>query len=239
MKLLIIVPAYNEEKNIAGVINNIKATNKTWDIAVINDGSKDKTAEVAEKTNSAFVITLPCNLGIGGAVQTGLKFAKRNNYDIALQFDGDGQHRADEITNLISPILKKEVDVVIGSRFCGKNDGFKSTFTRRIGIKIFEILNSILLHQKITDNTSGFRAYNNKALSFLAENYPTDYPEPEAVVLLKKNHFTIKEIHTEMLERQGGTSSISGFKSAYYMIKVILAILMTYMRPAVLKGDEK
>jgi glycosyltransferase involved in cell wall biosynthesis len=233
MKILIIVPAYNEEKNISRVISELYKTDRKWDILVVNDGSKDNTFEVAESSGKALVVNLPCNLGIGGAVQTGFKYGKNNNYDIAIQFDGDCQHKASEIKKLIEPIIKGESDVVIGSRFCKKHDGFKSTFTRRMGIKVFEIINSILIKQKITDNTSGFRAYNRKAMEFLSEYYPMDYPEPEAVILLGRNCFRIMEIYTEMLERQGGESSITGLKSIYYMIKVILAVIMSSIRPRI------
>ena len=235
MKVLAIVPSFNEEKNIVRVIESIKNENSMIDILIINDGSDDKTSALAESTGLVSVVNLPCNLGIGGAVQTGFKFAKKNNYDIAFQFDGDGQHISSEIDKLIGPIQKKEADVVIGSRFIQKHIGFKSTPVRRIGIKIFEIVNSVLTKQKITDNTSGFRAYNKKAIDFLADNYPMDYPEPEAIILLGRNGFRLKEIFIRMQERMGGNSSITGFKSLYYMIKVLLAMLMSALRPKSLK----
>ena len=161
---------------------------------------------------------------------TGFIYAVHINYDIALQFDGDGQHNAKDIKKIIEPILRNEADIVIGSRFLSDTNGFKSTRIRRIGIKIFEIVNSILIRQHIKDNTSGFRAYNAKTIQFLAKNYPHDYPEPETIILLGKNKFKLKEVPVLMYERQGGTSSIFGFKSVYYMIKVILAILVTYTR---------
>jgi glycosyltransferase involved in cell wall biosynthesis len=234
-KILVIIPAYNEASNIVNVIEGVKAENPLWHIAVINDASKDNTEKHAEETGKAFVINLPCNLGIGGAVQTGFKFAKRYNYDIALQFDGDGQHKASEIYKLLEPIEREEADVVIGSRFCRLSNGFKSTIIRRIGIKLFEILNSCLIKQKITDNTSGFRAYNKKSISFLSDNYPTDYPEPEAVILLGRNGFHIEEVMVDMQERQSGVSSISGLKPAYYMIKVLLAIFVNTLRPKIME----
>ncbi|BCD97070.1 glycosyltransferase family 2 protein [Marinagarivorans cellulosilyticus] len=233
-KICIIVPAYNEEASIEKVIKSLNAHDDTLIIAVINDASKDKTKEVAEATGLANVITLPCNLGIGGGVQTGFLFAKRLNCDIAIQFDGDGQHVAEEIPKLTAPILKNEADVVIGSRFVGNNETtFKSTAMRRIGIRFFQWLNSILIKQKITDNTSGFRAYNKQALDLLSEQYPVDYPEPEAVILLGRNGFKIKEVFTRMEERDGGESSIGGLKSAYYMVKVTLSILITAIRPTI------
>jgi glycosyltransferase involved in cell wall biosynthesis len=184
----------------------------------------------------ALVIDLPNNLGIGGAVQTGFKYAARNGYEMAVQFDGDGQHLASEIPGILRVLEEKQADMVIGSRFLGQHDGYRSTFLRRFGIRAFEGVNSLLIGQRITDNTSGFRAYNQWAIEFLAVHYPVDYPEPEAVILLGRNGFTIAEEPARMRKRQGGGSSITGFKSAYYMIKVLLAVVMTSMRKPVLTG---
>ncbi len=228
-KILVIIPAYNEESNILKVITQLKEHLPDANLLVVNDGSTDNTLKIAKDSNLAYIINLKQNLGIGGAVQTGFKFALKYNYDIALQFDGDGQHNYMEISKLTSPILGNKADVVIGSRFLDKN-GFQSTFTRRIGIKIFEIINSIIIRQKISDNTSGFRAYNRSAIEFLASNYPQDYPEPEAIILLGKRKFKIVEVAVNMHERSGGQSSIAGLQSAYYMIKVILSILITSIR---------
>lgn len=229
-EICIIIPAFNEEENIANVILSLKKANPNWKILVVNDGSSDNTATRAKETGLATVISLPCNLGIGGAVQTGFKYAYRNHFQIAIQFDGDGQHIATEIPKLIAPILSSKADVVIGSRFINKN-GFQSTFWRRIGIRFFEILNRLLIKQRITDSTSGFRAYNKKSLQLLCQYYPVDYPEPEALVLLGKNKFKITEVPVLMQERQGGISSISGFGSFYYMIKVITAMIIASIRP--------
>lgn len=235
-KILIIIPAFNEEANINQVVQSLFEDDFNYSVVVINDDSKDNTQKEAEKTGLASVINLPVNLGIGGGVQTGFKYAVYHDFDIAIQFDGDGQHLASELYKLIEPLERAECDVCIGSRFVQKTNGFQSTFLRRLGIKVFEILNSILIGQKITDNTSGFRAYNKSAIHFLANNYPSDYPEPEAVVLLGKNDFKIKEVSVEMKEREGGVSSISGLKSAYYMIKVILAVIMSASRKKVRLG---
>jgi glycosyltransferase involved in cell wall biosynthesis len=232
-KILIIVPSYNESKNITFVLDSLKNENAAWDIAVINDCSLDDTGELARKSGKAMVINLPCNLGIGGAVQAGFKYAKKHNYDIAVQFDGDGQHVASEVNKLLLTLANHQVDVVIGSRFSRKHQGWKSTRTRRIGIRLFALINSFLIGQPITDNTSGFRAYNKKAINFLANFYPIDFPEPEAVILLGKNDFKIMEVYTEMQERKGGKSSIFGVKSAYYMIKVIVAILISSIKPKI------
>jgi glycosyltransferase involved in cell wall biosynthesis len=231
IKILIIVPAYNESNNITKVVNDIRVENNAWDILVVNDCSTDKTKEVVENITDVELIDLCVNLGIGGAVQTGFIYARDNNYDIAIQFDGDGQHRAKEINKLIEPIINNTTDVVIGSRFLEENKGFKSTKTRRIGILIFQFINSIIIMQKITDNTSGFRAYNRKVIEFLSCNYPMDYPEPESIILLKKNQFKIIEIPSLMNERRGGKSSISGIMNVFYMIKVILSVLMSSIRP--------
>ena len=236
-KVLIIIPAYNEEKSIAGVIESLSKFNPQWDILIINDGSRDKTSEIAKSSKIAKVIDLPINLGIGGAVQTGFKYARNNNYDIAVQFDGDGQHLAEEIPKIIDPVLKSEADAVIGSRFSEKTGGWKSTFSRRIGIRILSFLNSILIRQRITDSTSGFRAYNKETIKFLAEHYPHDFPEPETVILLGKNNFVIKETYCEMKERTGGVSSIRGLKSVYYMIKVIFSILIVATRKPFIRDN--
>lgn len=230
-KVLIIIPAHNEEHIITDVVNNLHQENPHWHLLVVNDGSTDKTRQCAESTGSAQVINLPYKVGIGSCVQTGFIYAKQNNYDYAIQFDGDGQHRVCEVETLLKRLESGDTDVINGSRFCRKNTRYQSTILRSIGIKIFEILNSILIKQKITDNTSGFRAYNKRAIKFLASNYPSDYPEPEAIILLGRNGFNIKEIYVEMNQRSGGTSSIYGIYSIYYMVKVFLSIVLTFIRP--------
>jgi glycosyltransferase involved in cell wall biosynthesis len=230
-KIIIIIPAFNEKDNIKNVILSLKETHPEFDCVVINDASLDSTQKEAESTKKAFVVQLPVNLGIGGAVQTGFKFALQNNYDYAVQFDGDGQHLATEIPKILSPVMKGECDSCIGSRFLDDNEeGFKSSASRRFGIGYFKYLNKLLINQAISDSTSGFRAYNKKTIAFLARHYPTDYPEPETIVLLGKNNFTIREVPVLMQERQGGQSSISGFKPVYYMLKVSLAMLMASIR---------
>lgn len=229
-RILIIVPAYNEKDNIGKVIHKLYAENRNWDILVINDASTDNTSAIARETGHAEVINLPFNLGIGGCVQTGFLYARNKDYNFALQFDGDGQHSAEEIHKLLEIVMKKEADVAIGSRFSRKHDGFKSSSYRRIGIRIFEWFSYLLIQQRITDHTSGFRAYNRKAIHFLADHYPSDYPEPEVVILLGKNGFKIKETFTQMHERKGGVSSIPLTKGPYYMIKVMLAMFMSSIR---------
>ncbi|MDD5724473.1 MAG: glycosyltransferase family 2 protein [Syntrophales bacterium] len=235
MKILAIVPSFNEEENVENVIKSIRDSNPLIDILVVNDGSGDRTGDVARSSGIAQVVNLPCNLGIGGAVQTGFRFAKRGNYDIAFQFDGDGQHIASEIDKILAPVKDNRADVVIGSRFCENGGGYRPALLRRLGIKVFEIVNLLLVGQRITDNTSGFRAYNRKAIGFLARNYPMDYPEPEAVLILGKNGFRMKEVPVQMRERAGGRSSISGAGSLYYMIKVLLALIVCCTRPREIK----
>lgn len=232
----IIVPAYNEEANIEGVIYSLHQCNPDWCIVVINDASTDKTREIATATGLAEVINLPCNLGIGGGVQTGFRYALDNGYDIAVQFDGDGQHIAEEIPKIVEPVRAGECDTAIGSRFLQTDSAnFRSTAVRRVGISFFRYLNSVLIGQKVTDNTSGFRAYNRQILAILASDYPEDYPEPEAVILLGRRGFIIREVPVMMKEREGGESSITAVKSVYYMVKVTLSILITAMRPVVRK----
>jgi glycosyltransferase involved in cell wall biosynthesis len=237
MKILIIIPVYNEAENIERVINNLVQENQDWDILVVNDHSTDSSSELARNTGHATVIDLPFNLGIGGGVQTGFKYARAHGYDIALQFDGDGQHKVDEIYKLLKLIQEGHADVAIGSRFNQKHKGFKSSPMRRVGIKMFEWFSYFLIRQRITDHTSGFRAFNRKALEFLAHNYPSDYPEPEAIVMLGKNGFIMKETFTQMLERQGGISSISFLHGPYYMIKVMLSMFMASIRSKIYRDE--
>jgi glycosyltransferase involved in cell wall biosynthesis len=229
-KTLIIVPAFNEAENIKNVIYDILEQKKNYDILIINDCSADNTSKAARETESCKVIDLPVNLGIGGAVQTGFKYAFENGYEYTVQFDGDGQHKAAEIEKILDPVKEGEADVVIGSRFLKKEPNFRSSFARRKGIFILKVVNFILTGQKITDNTSGFRAYNKRAIGFLSHNYPEDYPEPESVVLLGRNGFKIMEVSVSMKERQNGSSSIYGFRIPYYMFKVLLSVIMTGMR---------
>jgi len=231
MKILAIVPAFNEVENIRGVIESISKADRNIDILVVDDGSTDGTGEAALSSGLSLVVNLPCNLGIGGAVQTGFRFARRCDYDITFQFDGDGQHLAADLEKILAPLRDDRADVVIGSRFCGSGDGYRSTRSRRLGIKVFEMVNSFLVGRKITDNTSGFRAYNRRSIAFLVRHYPMDYPEPEAILILGKNGFRLREVPVRMQARANGRSSISGIKSFYYMIKVLLALVVCCIRP--------
>jgi glycosyltransferase involved in cell wall biosynthesis len=228
-RILAIVPAYNEENSIVGVIDDINRHLSEADVLVINDASTDGTANVVRSKNGVRLIDLPINLGIGGAVQTGFRYALKGGYDVAVQIDGDGQHRASEAEKLIAPVANGEADMVIGSRYLEKK-GFLSSPFRRFGNFIFRLVNSALIGQKVTDNTSGFRAYSKEAVKFLTRYYPSDYPEPESVVLLARNGFRIKEVPVIMQERTAGESSITPIKTIYYMVKVMLAILARFSR---------
>lgn len=228
-RYLAIVPAYNESASIEYVVKSLLSLPLGLDVLVVNDGSKDNTARLAGEAG-ATVVTLPCNMGIGGAVQTGLIYAKNNGYELALQVDGDGQHNADEIQTIVEPVVSGDTDVAIGSRFLSPK-GFRSSRIRRVGITIFKIAIYVLTRQLITDSTSGFRAFNSQAIAYLAAHYPCDYPEVEVVVALKRNGFRIKEFPVRMKERQGGRSSITPIKSAYYMVKVLLALTISFFRP--------
>ncbi len=234
-KIAAIIPAFNEAGNISRVMAEIKEYRSDIKIVVVNDASTDNTEAVAKKSGET-VLALPYNLGIGGAVQTGLRYAYENDYDIAVQVDGDGQHVPSEIERLIGPIVADEADVVIGSRFLGVGE-FRSSFGRKLGIRIIAFINSMLVGVKVTDNTSGFRAYSRKATAFLSKHYPQDYPEPVAVVELFRNRFRVAEVPTLMRERERGTSSIGIVNSIYYMIKVVLAGLVAFSRKPVVKED--
>lgn len=227
-KLLVIIPAFNEEMSIGAVIEDVVKHCPQADILVVNDGSTDRTQQVAEEQD-AFVIRLPLNLGIGGAMQAGYRYAYRNNYDYAVQVDGDRQHRAEELIKLIETISSEECDFVIGSRFITPT-GFTSTASRRIGIKLLSIIVFVLVGEKIFDVTSGFRIAGRRAIKLFQQDYATDYPEVDSIVLLHKNKLRLKEVAVSMNPRTTGTSSINAIRSIYYMVKVTLAILIRSMQ---------
>jgi glycosyltransferase involved in cell wall biosynthesis len=224
MKVIAIIPAFNEEENIESVINSIKRSGTKIDIVVINDGSIDRTSELAKLTG-VHVIDLPINLGIGGAVQTGYLYAYENNYDIAIQFDGDGQHDGKDLWQLISQIENDSADMVIGSRFVEESN-FKSSTFRYIGIKFFSKLVSRIIKNPITDPTSGYRSINRKVLELFSRYYPSDYPEVETIVYASNRGLRIKEIPVNMRQREHGKSSISLLNGFYYMIKVTMMLLL-------------
>jgi glycosyltransferase involved in cell wall biosynthesis len=230
MKVLAIIPAYNEEESIGELLFKFLEYGNI-DVLVINDCSEDDTSRIC-KENGVNVIDLPCNLGIGGAVQTGYRYAKKAGYDIAVQVDGDGQHNPQYITQLIEPLIKEEADLIIGSRYLEKH-GFQSTILRRVGIRYFSYLIKVLKGRNVTDPTSGFRACNKSVINLFAERYPIDYPEPESIVFLLRNNFIVKEVPVIMNERISGESSIKDLKTVYYMIKVSLAIIIDTLRKQV------
>ena len=226
-KILLIIPAYNEEDNILKTYKSV-TSNKDYqyDVIVINDGSTDRTKEILEENNIPH-ISLIQNLGIGGAVQTGYKYAYLNDYDIAVQFDGDGQHDINYVKSIVEPIINNECDMCIGSRFINKNTaGFKSSKARRMGISVISFFIKLVTRKKIYDTTSGFRAVNKKIIEIFQENYPTDYPEPVSSVNILKRKLKVMEIPVVMHERVGGKSSIHALKNIDYMLNVILAIII-------------
>lgn len=227
----IIIPCFNEATNIARVIDELAPYSEHLEIVVVNDASTDQTSETAKRTEKATVLDLPANLGVGGAVQTGLKYAKSMKYSYAVKFDGDGQHPPDAIQTLLKPLIDGQADISVGSRFLDNNTGFKSSLMRRLGIRFFGILCYILTRQRFTDPTSGLRAYNQKAIEFMASHYPTfDYPEPEELVLANMNSIKVREIPVSMRERLSGESTISSTISVYFMLKVTLAMIFIYLR---------
>ncbi|MCM1038233.1 MAG: glycosyltransferase family 2 protein [Ruminococcus sp.] len=242
IKVLIIIPAYNEEANIAEVIDHLLAQTAAGvidkrlaiDYLIINDGSRDSTLEICGRRQFQY-LDLPINLGIGGAVQTGYIYAKRNDYDIAVQMDGDGQHDIAYLNDMIAPLLDNKADIVIGSRFLEK-EGFQSSAIRRAGIKFLSFLIRLTTGKKIMDVTSGYRAVNKRFINIYVNDYPTDYPEPEAIVTAIMNRGRIMEVPVQMRAREGGNSSITFRKSVYYMIKVTLAILVCRLSYGIRRG---
>jgi glycosyltransferase involved in cell wall biosynthesis len=228
MKILVIVPAYNEEFSIVGVIRDLNDNFSRGDIVVINDGSRDNTSRNA-KDLGVTVIDLPYNLGIGGAIQTGFLYALVNGYDAAIQFDGDGQHLADEIPKILDPHLQTGADIVVGSRFLSET-GFTSSMQRRIGSKVLSFIISSLVGKRITDTTSGFRVYGKRAIERFSSVYPEDYPEVETLFIAHKMGLAIEEVPAEIRSRAVGKSSITFTEAVYYMIKVVLAISVDLLK---------
>lgn len=228
MKKLVIIPAFNEEESIATTVEDICKNAPEFDYVVINDCSKDHTLDICRK-NGIRVLDLPINLGIGGAVQTGYLYAYNNNYDIAVQFDGDGQHDATYLQKMADTLEIENADMVIGSRFIAR-EGFQSSGIRRMGIRYFAFLTRFLFGKKITDATSGMRMCNRKVMELFVKDYPRDYPEPESVCRLLRKKCKVIELPVIMRERTTGVSSISPTKSIYYMVKVSLAIFIERLR---------
>jgi len=227
-RCLAIIPAYNEAASVGDVVRAITAAQPDVGIVVVDDGSSDATAAVAAEAGAA-VLRLPFNLGIGGAVQTGYKYAWDNGYDVAIQIDADGQHPPVEMAKVLAPVLSGEADMVIGTRFRGVGD-FKSSKARRVGIELFARLVSLIIRERVTDTTSGFRAVNRKGIALFESDYPQDYPEVETQALAHRHGLRLLEVPVEMEERQAGVSSIRAWGSVYYVVKVTLALLIGLFR---------
>jgi glycosyltransferase involved in cell wall biosynthesis len=225
-----IVPAYNEAANVGRVIDELRAFDPSMDVVVVDDGSPDDTATVA-RAHGARVLRLPFNLGIGGAVQTGFRFAYEHGYDVAVRVDGDGQHDPAQLDAVLAPVLAGDADIAVGSRFAGvPGDGYRSSRSRRIGIRILAWVVSRIVGRRVTDTTSGFQALNRKGIALFAQDYPHDYPEVEATVMTYRHRLRAVEVPVSMRERSGGRSSITALRSVYYMTKVLLAIFVGLFR---------
>ncbi len=236
---LAVVPAYNEEQTVGSVIGTLRRTAPSWDVIVVDDGSTDDTATAAERAG-ATVVRHPFNLGIGGAVQSGFRYALEHDYDLMIQVDADGQHDPGEIAALEAMHAEDpRLDMVCGSRFLSADFHYPAPISRRTGIHLFAFLMSRIVGQRVSDPTSGFRLYNRRAITLFARDYPHDYPEVEAVLMLHHHRLTMREVPVRMYERGGGLSSIRSGKSVYYMIKVLLAIGVGLVRrrPIVSPGD--
>jgi glycosyltransferase involved in cell wall biosynthesis len=228
LRRMAIVPAFNEEGSIAAVVGELLAYDPGLRVVVVDDGSTDRTAEVA-RASGAKVISLPFNLGIGGAVQTGFRYAWEQGFDVAVRADGDGQHDPAELDAILRPVLADEADVAVGSRFIG-GDGYRSSRSRRAGIRLLAWIVSALTRQRITDPTSGFQAANRLGIRLFAADYPHDYPEAEATVMVFKHRLRLQEVPVKMRARESGRSSITTVRSVYYMVKVVLAIFVALFR---------
>ena len=228
-RVLVIVPAYNEAATIASVLADLRAHCPEFDVLVIDDGSMDDTARVVASTPGVELVQLPYNLGIGGAMQTGYRYALREGYDIALQCDADGQHPVEDIARLVAKVQEGAADMVIGSRYVASTDYVPSMY-RRVGKSLLSRLVDSLVGGGITDTTSGFRAMNREVLRVFAKHYPDDYPEAEALIILHKAGLKAVEAPVEMRARQGGVTSISPVKAGYYVVKVSMAIFIDLFR---------
>jgi glycosyltransferase involved in cell wall biosynthesis len=237
LRRVAIVPALNEEATVPRVIAELRAFDPGLDVVVVDDGSVDRTAEVAA-AHGARVLRLPFNLGIGGAVQTGFRFAFEHGYDLAVRVDGDGQHDPSQLGAVLEPVLGGEADIAVGSRFAGEGAGYRSSRSRRIGIRILAAVVSKMVGQRVTDTTSGFQALNRAGIALFARDYPHDYPEVEATVMVHRHRLRLAEVPVTMRERGGGRSSITALRSIYYMVKVLLALFVGLFRRTVLPQED-
>jgi glycosyltransferase involved in cell wall biosynthesis len=237
MRVVAVVPAFDEEDAVGAVVEEIRAFDPSIDVVVVDDGSADATAAKAAAAGAA-VVRLPFNLGIGAAVQTGFRYALEHDYDLAVRLDGDGQHDPTELPKLLEPLTRDEADVVTGSRFRDEEGGYRPPLARRLGISWFARLVSLLSRQRVTDTTSGFQALNRGGIALFASDYPSDYPEVEATVLLLKHRLRLVEVPVRMREREHGASSITFLRSLYYAIKVTLALLVAMGRRYAVPSEE-
>jgi hypothetical protein len=228
VRRIAVVPAFNEERNIARLLAELAELDPGLEVVVVSDGSTDRTAEVAQAAG-AHVVVLPFNLGIGGAVQTGFRFAWEGGYELAVRLDGDGQHDPAQLRAVVAPVVAGEADIAIGSRFL-EAGGYRSSAARRIGIRVLARVASWIAHERLTDPTSGFQALNRRTLRLFAADLPRDYPEVEGLVMALRRHLRVKEVPVTMREREHGRSSIGSLTSVYYMIKVLLAIFVDLFR---------
>jgi len=237
LRRIAIVPAFNEERAVAGVIDELRAFDPGLEIVVVDDGSADRTAAVAAG-KGVRVLRLPFNLGIGGAVQTGFRFAFERGYDLALRVDGDGQHDPSQLARLLEPVLAGDADIAVGSRFAAEDAGYRSSRARRVGIRLLAQVVSRIVGQRVTDTTSGFQVLNRQGIALFARDYPHDYPEVEATVMVFRHRLRLAEVPVTMRERDGGRSSITTLRSIYYMVKVLLAIFVGLFRRNVVPQED-
>jgi glycosyltransferase involved in cell wall biosynthesis len=231
-----VLPAFNEERNIGRVLAELHAVDPGLEVVVVSDGSTDRTVETAAAAG-AHVISLPFNLGIGAAVQTGFRFAWEEGYELAVRLDGDGQHDPTQLPAIVAPVVAGEADICIGSRFLA-NGAYRSSKARRVGIRILARVVSVIARQRLTDTTSGFQALNRRGIALYAADLPRDYPEVEGLVTAIRHRLRVREVPVTMREREHGRSSISALASVYYMVKVLLAVFVDLFRRVVPMPDE-
>ncbi len=236
VRRIAVVPAFNEERNIGPLLAELAALDPDLEVVVVSDGSTDRTAEVASAAG-AHVVSLPFNLGIGGAVQTGFRFAWEGGYELAVRLDGDGQHDPSQLPAIVAPVVAGDADLAIGSRFL-ESGGYRSSAARRFGIRVLARVVSFIAHERLTDTTSGFQALNRKAIRLFAADLPRDYPEVEGLVMAIRHHLRVKEVPVTMREREHGRSSIGSLTSVYYMFKVLLAVFVDLFRRDVVPEED-